>query len=255
MELPGGEGMLLAVLYTLVGVLFVISCLRGVWFDERGDAASRHGGRWVSAGELRDGELLEVVALLTDSAGGCEDTALALMSAIDECCLLHDHGALVGVALLLWHADDENEPCKLELCEVAVASCARRVGHGTLLLAFCLERARGLCISVYVTLEGSREALCSWFERVGFQPGRPATDADERGKLVLWWHPDFEAASDANSTDVAVGGSPRAKQDWTTAHWGPATHTEPSSAAHFEAASDANSTDVAASGSQRAKQD
>ena len=213
------EGMLLAVLYALVGVLFVLSCLRGVWFDERGDSAARHGARWLSAGELRDEELQGVLTLLAGTADGCQDSALALVSAVDECCLLHDSGVLVGLLLLRWHADDEHAACELELCEVAVASCAQRAGHGTLLLAFCLERARGLYIPVHLTLEGSRKALCSWFERVGFERVRSVTetdcpsDAGEEARLVLRWHPDFDAVSDANSTDVAVGGSPRAKQD------------------------------------------
>lgn len=219
MELFGAEGMLLAVLYALVGVLFVLSCLRGVWFDERGDAGAQHGGRWLSAGELRDEELQGVLALLAGTANGCEDSALALVSAVDECCLLHDHGVLVGLLLMRWHADDEHAACELELCEVAVACCAQRVGNGTLLLAFCLERARGLCTPVQVTLEGSRKALCSWFERVGFERVRSATDTDgtaaagEEARLVLRWHPDFDAVSDANSMDVPVHGSPRAKQD------------------------------------------
>jgi ribosomal protein S18 acetylase RimI-like enzyme len=219
MELFGAEGMLLAMLYALVGVLFVLSCLRGVWFDERGDAGAQHGGRWLSAGELQDEELQGVLALLAGPANGCEDSALALVSAVDECCLLHDHDVLVGLLLTRWHADDEHAACELELCEVAVASCAQRVGNGTLLLAFCLERARGLCTPVQVTLEGSRKALCSWFERVGFERVRSATDTDgtaaagEEARLVLRWHPDFDAVSDANSMDVAVGGSPRAKQD------------------------------------------
>lgn len=219
MDLFGTEGMLLTVLYALVGVLFVLSCLRGVCFDERGDAGARHGGRWRCAGELGDEDLQGVLALLADRPDGCEDSALALVSAVDECCLLHDHGVLVGLLLLRWHADDEHAACELELCEVAVACCAQRVGNGTLLLAFCLERARGLCIPVHVTLEGSRKALCSWFERVGFERVRSATDTDGTGdagkeaRLLLRWHPDFDAVSDANSMDVAVGGSPRAKQD------------------------------------------
>jgi len=222
MHLFGAEGMLLAVLYALVGVLFVLSCLRGVCFDERGDAGARHGARWLGAGELGDEDLQGLLALLADRPNGCEDSALALVSAVDECCLLHDHGVPIGVALLRWHtdeADDGHQGCVLELCEVAIASCAQRVGHGTLLLAFCLERARGLCIPVYVTLEGSRKALCSWFERVGFEPLRAETDANNAGdadtqdKLVLRWHPDFDAMSDVNSIDVAVGSSPRTKQD------------------------------------------
>lgn len=219
MELFDAEGMLLAVLYALVGVLFVLSCLRGVWFDERGDSAARHGARWLSAGELRDEELQGVLTLLAGTPNGCQDSALALVSAVDECCLLHDCGVLVGLLLLRWHADDEHAACELELCEVAVASCAQRVGNGTLLLAFCLERARGLCIPVHVTLEDSRKGLCSWFERVGFEQKPSATDADgtaargDAGRLELWWSPDFDAVSDANSMDVAVGASPRAKQD------------------------------------------
>lgn len=213
MDLPGGEGMLLAVLYALVGVLFVLSCLRGVWFDERGDATARHGGRWLSAGELRDEELQNVLALLAERPGGCEHSALALVSAVDECCLLHDRGVLIGLALLRWHADDEQETCELELCEVAVASSAQRVGHGTLLLAFCIERARGLYITVFVTLENSRQGLCSWFERVGFEIWHPAADAAEADRLVMRWNPELDAGSDVNSTDVAVGGSPRPKQE------------------------------------------
>jgi N-acetylglutamate synthase-like GNAT family acetyltransferase len=208
MDLPGGEGVLLAVLYALVGVLFVLSCLRGVWFDERGDAARRHGGRWLSAGELCDEELQGVLALLAEGPGRSEDSALALVSAVDECCLLHDYGVLIGMAAVRWRADDE-----LELCEVVVASCVQRVGHGTLLLAFCLERARGLCIPVYVTLENPRKGLCSWFERVGFARVSPESDADHADSLVLRWHPDLDAASEVDSMDVAVGSSPRAKQE------------------------------------------
>lgn len=222
MHLLGSEGMLLAVLYALVGVLFVLSCLRGVWFDERGEAGARHGGRWLSAGELLDEELQGVLALLAGRPNGCEDSALALVSAVDECCLLHDNGVLIGVALLRWRTDEDDdghEACDLELCEVVVASCAQRVGHGTLLLEFCLERARGLCIPVYVTLQASRKGLCSWFERVGFEPLPSKTDANNAGdaetqdNLVLRWHPDCDATSDVNSLDVAAGSSPRAKQD------------------------------------------
>lgn len=218
MDLLGGEGMMLAALYTLVGVLFVLSCLRGIWFNARADAASRQGGHWISAGELRDDELRGVLALLADTPGGCEDKALALVSAVDECCLLHDGNLLAGVALLRWLSKDDLKTCELELCEVAVASCARRVGHGTLLLAFCLQRARSLCIPLYVTLDGARTELRSWFERVGFvrlhsENKAVAAGSDEGDEVVLVWEPDFDAESDVDSTDVAVGGSPRAKQE------------------------------------------
>lgn len=218
MELPGGEGMLLAAMYTLVGVLFVLSCLRGVWFDIHADATSRQGGHWISAGELRDDELRGVLSLLADTPGGCDDKALALLSAVDECCLLHDGNLLIGVALLRWQSKDDLQTCELELCEVTVAACVRRVGHGTLLLAFCLERARSLYIPLYVTLEGARTELCPWFERVGFvrsysQDGAVAAGRDEGDGMMLVWEPDLDAESDVDSTDVAVGGSPRAKQE------------------------------------------
>lgn len=102
-------------------------------------------------------------------------------------------GEVVGFGGIAMQADAAH------VMTLAVASWARRRGHGTELVRRLLEAAtdRG-ATGVTLEVRASNAAAQELYRRLGFRPAgvRPGYYPDGEDAVIMWWWPDGEVAAD-----------------------------------------------------------